>query len=983
MADRKHITPYQRAIIGLFLLAALSPAAGGYWFYRHEVQVIRDTKYNELKAIAMLKCDQIAAWRQDRMAQARVNSGGDIRSFLLLWLKAPGNDSLKSKIVERMTTFQREYFYKNVILVHPKDYVPFSFNPSPADLDPADRQLAIRAVSSREVVFGDFYRSQVDRHVHLDLAAPILDDEKRPVAVMILQVNPEKYLYPLLQWWPMTSRSAETLLIRKEGGKVLFLNPLRHRPEQALTLSIPLSQAEVPAVQAAFGKTGLFEGRDYRGVDVLADILPVQGTPWFMVAKVDRDEILVEASYLGRVVFLFVVLSILMTGLMAAFVVNYRRRKLYQNLFRAEKEQRKAQEEMRVILYSIGDAVIAANTEGLITHINPVAEQLTGWSESEALGRPLKQVFHIINEETRAEVENPVERVLREGAVVGLANHTLLIARDGTERPVADIGAPIRGEKREISGVVLVFRDQTEDRAAQRALQEEKAIAQRYLDIAGVMMLALDPSADVILINKKGCEILGYEKREILGKNWFDHFIPLRVREEIKSVFSRVIQGDAELNEFVENPVLCRSGGERLIAWHNTVVRDEDDRVVTILSSGEDITEHKRIEEERASLEEQLRQSQKMEAIGRLAGGVAHDFNNLLTVISGHCELSLFSLAEGDPVRANIEEIKKASDRAAGLTHQLLAFSRKQIMEMKVLDLNEVLQRLDKMLRRIIGEDIELLVIPGEPIGLVKADPWQIEQVVMNLAVNARDAMPNGGKLTIATANVELDEAYSRKHLAVQPGRYVMLSVSDTGMGMTPEIMDRVLEPFFTTKEPGKGTGLGLSTVYGIVKQSGGNIWLYSEPGRGTTFKIYLPQADEALEGLKEETAGEVPRGDETILVVEDEETVRKLAVRILKKQGYKVLEASGGDEALLRCKEFEDSIHLILTDVVMPGMSGKKLVDRLQKIYPEIKVLYMSGYTDNAIHHHGVLDPGTNFIQKPFTIDGLARKMREVLDKD
>jgi CheY-like chemotaxis protein len=383
-----------------------------------------------------------------------------------------------------------------------------------------------------------------------------------------------------------------------------------------------------------------------------------------------------------------------------------------------------------------------------------------------------------------------------------------------------------------------------------------------------------------------------------------------------------------------------------------------------------------------AVLQDQLRQSQKIEAIGRLSGGIAHDFNNILTIISGNAQLSLLDLKQGDPLRENIEEIKRASERAADLTRQLLAFSRKQIMEMQVLDLNHVVQGLDKMLHRLLGEDIELLTVLPEGIGKVKADPGQIEQVIVNLAVNAKDAMIEGGKLTIETADVELDEEYAHRHIAVIPGQYVMLSISDTGVGMTSEVKERVFEPFFTTKEQGKGTGLGLSTVYGIVKQSGGNIWVYSEPGQGTTFKIYLPQVDEPLDELKEEVLKEIPRGDETILVVEDEETVRKLAIRLLKSQGYRVLEAPDGGKALLLCEKLKERIHLILTDVVMPGMSGRKLAERLKQIHPEMKVLYMSGYTDNAIVHHGVLEEGTKFIQKPFTLENLARKVREALDK-
>ena len=394
--------------------------------------------------------------------------------------------------------------------------------------------------------------------------------------------------------------------------------------------------------------------------------------------------------------------------------------------------------------------------------------------------------------------------------------------------------------------------------------------------------------------------------------------------------------------------------------------------------------EHMRAEEEKNALQEQLRQSQKMEAIGQLAGGIAHDFNNLLTIMRSHSQMALMELKEGDRFREAFIAIEKASTKSANLVRQILAFSRRQVMEMIVLDLNDLLRGLEKMLRRIIGEDIELLTFLADDLGRVRTDPGQIEQVVLNLAVNARDAMPSGGKLTIETANVELDEAYTRKHVAMTPGRYVMIAVSDTGKGMSMEVRDHVFEPFFTTKEKGKGTGLGLSMVYGIIKQSEGNIWVYSEPGQGTTFKIYLPRVDEALGEIKKRAEGDkLPLGWETILVVEDEEEVRKLAVLVLQKQGYRVLEAAQGGDALLICEQRKDPIHLMLTDVVMPRMSGRELAARLASLHPEMRVLYMSGYTDDAITHHSVLEEGLNFIQKPFTLDGLARKVREVLDKD
>jgi signal transduction histidine kinase/DNA-binding response OmpR family regulator len=385
---------------------------------------------------------------------------------------------------------------------------------------------------------------------------------------------------------------------------------------------------------------------------------------------------------------------------------------------------------------------------------------------------------------------------------------------------------------------------------------------------------------------------------------------------------------------------------------------------------------------ERQRLEEQLLQSRKMEAIGQLAGGVAHDFNNILTAITGYSELLLGDLSSYDSRHADVQEIKKAADRAAALTRQLLAFSRRQVLQPTVLNLNVVISNMEKMLRRLIREDIELVIALDPELGRVKADMGQIEQVIMNLAVNARDAMPQGGKLTIETANVVLDEEYAQQHVDVQPGPYVMLAVSDTGVGMDEETRSHLFEPFFTTKEVGEGTGLGLATVYGIVKQSGGHIWVYSEPKPGTTFKVYLPRVEEAVESGKQvQSPAESPRGSETVLLVEDADMVRDLAYRVLLQNGYTVLEARDGREALQVCEEHEGPIHLLMTDEVMPQMSGRELADRLMPLRPEMRMLYMSGYTDDGIIRHGVLEPGVAFLQKPFTPDALTSKVREVLD--
>jgi two-component system cell cycle sensor histidine kinase/response regulator CckA len=377
-------------------------------------------------------------------------------------------------------------------------------------------------------------------------------------------------------------------------------------------------------------------------------------------------------------------------------------------------------------------------------------------------------------------------------------------------------------------------------------------------------------------------------------------------------------------------------------------------------------------------LEEQYRQAQKMEAVGRLTAGVAHDFNNMLTAINGFSELISLELAPDDPLQDSVKKVLSSGRRAADLVRQLMAFSRKQIVQPEVLDLNDVIANVDKMLRHIIGEDVELQTIPAPGLWLTKADPVQVEQVILNLAINARDAMPNGGKLTIETANVTLDEA----HLGAQPGEYVLLAVSDTGTGMSDDVKSHLFEPFFTTKELGRGTGLGLATVYGIVKQSGGDVQVYSEEGAGTTFKVYLPRVRPATAPATSSPARpEMPAGRETILLVEDDEGARELARRVLSSLGYTLLETRDGQEALRLAADYPGSIHLLLTDVVMPGMSGKALAEQLARSRPGLKTLFMSGYTDNAIAHHGVLDPGIAFLQKPFSPGELARQVRAVLD--
>ena len=495
------------------------------------------------------------------------------------------------------------------------------------------------------------------------------------------------------------------------------------------------------------------------------------------------------------------------------------------------------------------------------------------------------------------------------------------------------------------------------------------------------LMVFVKDAADLRfeLTNRAGEHLLGLRRDELVGKTDHDFFT-----EEQATFFQakdRETLALASPVEIEEEPIAAARG----LRWLHTMkmaIRDERGTPKYLLGISEDITVKKEIAEKLRRTEEQLRQAQKLEAIGRLAGGIAHDFNNLLTVILTYTSVILADLKSGDPLRCDLEQVQCAGERAVDLTKQLLAFSRQQMIAPRVLDLNKTIVGMEKMLRRLLGEDVQLCILGANGLGEIVADAGQIEQVIMNLAINARDAMPGGGTLTIETADVELDVEFAAAHLGVAPGPYVMLAVTDTGTGMDNATRSRVFEPFFTTKEAGKGTGLGLATVFGIVRQSGGTIWVYSEVGRGTTFKIYLPRATQPASVMPPPTKENTRGGSETILLVEDDAAVRTIVRTVLHRAGYDVLEAENAGEALLVYEQNKKPVHLLLTDVVMPRMSGRVLAERLIAMRPDLSVIYMSGYTNDAIVRQGVLEANVAFLQKPITPEPLLRKVREVLDE-
>jgi two-component system, cell cycle sensor histidine kinase and response regulator CckA len=640
---------------------------------------------------------------------------------------------------------------------------------------------------------------------------------------------------------------------------------------------------------------------------------------------------------------------------------------------RAEAALREKTAELDRFFSSALDLLCIADTSGTFRRLNPEWERTLGYALDELVGQ---EFLDFVHPDDIAPTRQRLAELAEQKPVANFRNRYR--HKDGSYRWIEWRAYPV-GEL-----IYAAARDVTDRMTEQAALLESERLNRMIAEMASdyVFHLRVDPEGRAVMdyVSRSFREITGRTLEQVADvEQWADFTHP----EDIPKVWAELARVIGE-KQPVE--VECRWFVRGELRWTHIYARPELDpegqRVVGIIGASKDITDQKRMEAEQAKLREQLQQAMKMEAIGRLAGGLAHDFNNLLTGIIGNADLALMDLDPSSPVVALLHEVIKAGRSAATLTQQLLAFSRKQMTEPRVINLNDLVGNLQNMLARLIGEDIDLRVVVGQDLASVKLDPARFEQVIVHLAVNARDAMPDGGAMVLETANVELSQDYCETHPGAVAGRYVMLAVSDTGTGMSQQVLDHLFEPFFTTKPKGKGTGLGLATIYGTVKQAGGSIEVYSELGKGSTFKVYLPAVSERpakwSPALK---SPELPTGHEVVLLVEDEDTVRGLAERVLGRLGYTVLCAHSGAEALEIAERRAEGIDLLLTDVVMPGMSGRDLAHRLRPTHPEAKVLYASGYTENVIVHHGVVDEGISFIGKPYSTRDLARKVREVLD--
>ena len=1223
-------------LLFIFLLFSISIIISGYLSYNNVKKSVKQEAQNELSAIADLKVEQITNWRRERIGNAQVIYenpliADEIGQYFNRGKTAPS----KRDILIYLASLRKYYNYKSVFLLDTKGVPLLSVKEGEEPVGGYAQTLVLEAIRTKKVLFSDLHRGETVEDIHIDLLVPLLLPEKiNPVivGVLLFRIDARQFLFPFIQSWPTPSPTAETQLIRREGEEVVYLNELRHQKNTALSLRFPITNTKLLSSMAVCGETGIFEGIDSRGTPALAALRKIPDTPWFLVAKIDKDEVFAPLQKRALIVTAIVAILIMAAGLgvilfwrqqqlqsyrdlysselqrqaliqhyeymtkyandiillldqdlniveaneraianygytqeellklnineirspetrgttledakkveeqngyifetihqrrdgttftveVSSRIIEVEGKRFYQPIIRditerkrmekelqeneerfriaaesasdliwewdilsarldwfgqidellgyapgefprtieaweniihpedhdrvmntldrhlktrepyyeeysvqrkdgtwrfwtdrgkafwdergtpykmvgactditehkqAEEKVRESEERFRSLAHLASDAILTMNSDGNIVFWNEASENIYGYSSAEILGKSYltlvpERLRNVQQERTEKAVSNG-ELHISDKVVEGIG-----LRKDGTEFPV-ELAVSLLQTK-EGMFFTAIIRDITERKRVEEALRESEERVRSIVENANDAIYFVDSRGTIRFFNRKAVEIYGYTVEEVLGKpysvlvpkrlqeihgKWMDKFLSL----DESAISGKIVEGTGE-----------RKDGSEFYAETSTALLKQrgETYLVAIIR---DITERKKAEEERAKLELQLRQSQKMEAVGHLTGGIAHDFNNILTAIIGYASLLQMKMKEDEPLRSNVEQILGAAARAATLTQSLLAFSRRQIINPKPVNMNEIVNRAEKLLVRIIGEDIEFESILAAEDPIIIADDGQIEQVLMNIATNARDAMPDGGRLSIKTELTEIDEQYIKTHSFGKVGDYVLLSVSDTGVGIDEKIRDQIFDPFFTTKEVGKGTGLGLSMVYGIVKQHDGYINWYSEPVKGTTFKIYFPLSRTVPSVDFRETREAVPDvigGTETILIAEDDAAVRKLTKDILEQSGYTVIEAIDGDDAIKVFMENEEKIRLLILDVIMPKKNGREAYEEIKRINPDIKFFFISGYTANVIHKKGILDKSFNFILKPVSPNELLGKVREVLDK-
>jgi PAS domain S-box-containing protein len=960
--------------VGLLCTAILALTAGGIgerFDRQKQIEIAR------LQVIADLKARQIVAWLGERQDDARFLQTSQLFADCYRRWRVAGDIASRELLQTQLAEFGKSHGLAGTLLLDERGETLWdSRGPAPGN-NPELRAAALKAAADRQVSRLGPYRDQAGR-LRLEFIAPLTSGGDSPPTV-VMSVDPAEFFFPNLQSWPVPSRSGEIVLFRREGEQVVFLNQLRHRPDMVLKLSVPVANAELPAsriLRGEFGSGSPVEGKDYRGVPIVGFVRDVPGTDWFLAAKVDKAELHADAAAGALWIGLAGLLALCGAGAGAFLLLQRRQLAATLRERQAQEEKLRALQLLEAIAESSDDAIFAKDLEGRYLLFNREASRVTGKPPEQVLGRDDHAVFP----PAEAELLMAIGRqVVAENRTV--TNEETLTTTAGTSIFLATKG-PLHDAAGRVVGHFGISRDITARKAAEEALRENEALTRAVLDNLpiGIAVNSVDPA--VAFYMNDNFPLFYRTTREQLADPdafWNAVYEEPEFREEIKKrVLDDCASGDPQRMQWVDVPITRNGEETHFVTARNTPVPGKRLMISTVW----DVTVRKRAEEEKARLEAQLLQAQKMESVGRLAGGVAHDFNNMLFVIMGHAAMALERVDPAQPLHANLEEIRKAAQRSADLTRQLLAFARRQTVAPQVLDLNQVVTGMLSMLRRLIGEDIDLAWRPRAGLWPVKVDPAQIDQILANLCVNARDAIVGVGRITIETDNVSFDAGSSADHPGSVPGEFVLIAVSDDGCGMSKEVQAHLFEPFFTTKGVGQGTGLGLATVYGIVKQNDGFINVSSEPERGTTVRIYLRRCAGAAVAAATEPLAEMPLGHgETVLLVEDEASILNLGMAMLERLGYTVQPAGTPDEALRLAGAHPGAVNLLITDVVMPGMNGRDLARLLGAGNPGLACLFMSGYTADVIAHHGVLDENVRFIQKPFSLGDLAAKVREALE--
>jgi PAS domain S-box-containing protein len=1014
----------------IFILIFFFVGAGivitGFYTYRSHQQNQRVEVAHQLSAIAKLKVDELMQYRKERENDAAILLGNAPFSALVRRHLENPEDSVNSQeLQEWLNKLRAHDQYDQIRLLDTNGATRLS---TPANLGQAnigELKMLPDILQSGRPTLSDFYRSVNDQRIHLALRIPILDPQNgnRPLGLLSLRIDPEKYLYPFLQRWPVPSQTGETLLVHREGNEVVFLNELRFQSNTALALRFPLSQSDLPAARAVMGQHEVAPGIDYRGVPVIADVRPIPGSPWFLVSKIDTSEAYAPLREHLWTMGGFIVVLLFGVGAIMAFAWQRQR----VAFFRERLETTVAIKNLNriyAVLSNINQTIIRVrDPQELFQTACRIAVEDGGFRMAwiglvdKASGEVTQAASAGIDDGYLAKLcivlgntpfdQGPTGSAIREGRYC-VAND---IEHDAHMAPWRD-EALQRGYRSSAAFPLIVF---DTVRGAISFYADEphffNANEIRLLDeLAHDISFALEFSAQEE--SRREAESALRESQQLFatvantspaliwmsgldkGCTWFNEpwlaFTGRTLAEEMGDGWAAGVHADdltrclhlyTEAFEarqpFAMEYRLRRHDGEyRWILDQGQPRYDASGAFAGYIGSCLDISEHR-------ILENQMRHAVKMESIGTLAGGVAHDFNNILMGIISYGELALMSMPEDDPQRLNIEQIQEGAQRAARLTKDLLLFSRKQISERKPVDLNGIIRTVEKFIVRVIGEDIVCETrLPDQPL-TVLADSHQIEQVLMNFATNARDAMPKGGAFHIKTEQIILHQNFIAAHGFGKPGPYALLTVSDNGNGMDEQTRNRIFEPFFTTKDVGKGTGLGLAVIYGIIKQHEGYITVYSEPGRGTTFRVYLPlELTDALEEKNEDKREKSVPGTETILMAEDDDSLRAVTKKTLTRFGYTVIEAVDGEDAVQKFKENQGSIQLLLFDIIMPRMNGYDAYATIQKICPEVKAIFMSGYAPDMIREKAAMADTVPLLTKPLSPTELLQKVRETLDQ-